>query len=189
MNIHKTVYETMVVIKAKLTGEQKALFGETCMGNFLDVKNIILSGIFHNMIMWQVYYEDSSSDDEVINIDVCGIVVPFTKVCIAVISGLKIHRDTNIHVVKLGDNILDKYFSSHKVVKREILDVVYNSIHAESDENIMKFTLLYFVAQALLSNAKSMNVPDMYFWLVNDLNAFNAYPSTVTRGVLICGFT
>ncbi|PON84408.1 hypothetical protein TorRG33x02_197410 [Trema orientale] len=150
----------MAVIKAKLTDEQKVLFGKTCMGHFLDVKNITLSGqIFHNMIMRQVYYEDSSSDDEVINIDVCGIVVPFTKVHLAVISGLKIHGDTNAHVVKLGDNIRDKYFSLHKMVKREKLDVVYSNIKAESDEDAVKLALLYFLVQVLLSNAKSTNVP------------------------------
>ncbi|PON53435.1 hypothetical protein TorRG33x02_305510 [Trema orientale] len=124
----------------------------------------------------KVYYEDSSSDDEVINIDVCGIMVPFTKVHLVVISGLKIHGDTNVHVVKLGDNIRDKYFSSHKVVKRETLDIVYSSIQTESDEDAMKPVLLYFLAQAVLSNVKSMNVPNMCFRLVNDLDAFNAYP-------------
>ncbi|PON64763.1 hypothetical protein PanWU01x14_122380 [Parasponia andersonii] len=111
----------------------------------------------------KVYYEDSSSDDEVINIDVCGIVVPFMKVHLAVISRLKIHGDTNVHIVKLGDNIRDKYFSSHKVMKREILYVVYSSIQAESDEYAVKLTLLYFLGQDLLSNAKSMNVPDICF--------------------------
>ncbi|PON78589.1 hypothetical protein PanWU01x14_018470 [Parasponia andersonii] len=105
----------MTVIKVKLTDEQKALFGETCMGHFLDVKNVTLSRqIFHNMIIRQVYYEDSSSDGEVINIDLCGIVVPFTKVHLAVISGLKVHGETNVYVVKLSDNIRGKYFSSHK---------------------------------------------------------------------------
>ncbi|PON83441.1 hypothetical protein TorRG33x02_207130 [Trema orientale] len=39
----------------------------------------------------------------------------------------------------------------------------------------MKLALLYFLAQAPLSNAKSTNVPDMCFRLVNDLDAFNAY--------------
>ncbi|PON65885.1 hypothetical protein PanWU01x14_113740, partial [Parasponia andersonii] len=144
MNIHKIVHETMAVIKVKLTDEQKVLFGKTCMGHLLDVKNITLSRqIFYNMIMRQVSYEDSSNDDEVINIDVCGIVVPFTNVHLPVISGLKIYEDTNVHVVKLGDNIQDKYFSSHKVVKRETLDVVYSSMQAESDENVMKLALLY----------------------------------------------
>ncbi|POO01561.1 hypothetical protein TorRG33x02_023380 [Trema orientale] len=93
----------------------KALFGEIYMGHFLDVKIITLSGqIFHNMIMRKVYYEDSRSDDEVINTDVCGIVVRFTKVHLAIINGLKVHGDTNVHVVKLSDNIRDKYFSSYK---------------------------------------------------------------------------
>ncbi|PON39553.1 hypothetical protein TorRG33x02_342410, partial [Trema orientale] len=124
-----------------------------------------------------VYYEDSSSDDEVINIYICGIVVPFTKVYLAIISRLKIHGDTNIHVVKFGDNIRDKYFSSHKVVKIETLNVVYSSIQAKSDKDVVKLTLLYFVAQAILSNAKLMNVLDMCSRLVNDLNSFNAYPS------------
>ncbi|PON45810.1 hypothetical protein PanWU01x14_255910 [Parasponia andersonii] len=97
------------------------------------------------------------------------------KVHLAKISGLKIHDYTNVHVMKLGDNIWDKYFTSHKVVKREILDVMYSSIQAESDEDAMKLVFLYFVAQALLSNMKSTNVPDMCFRLVNNLDAFNVY--------------
>ncbi|PON79424.1 hypothetical protein PanWU01x14_011590 [Parasponia andersonii] len=124
--------------------------------------------------MRQLYYKESKKcNNEDIEIDVCGILVPFTKVHMALISRLKIRGDNNINMMKLEDDINVKYFNTEKNIKRKTLDVVYHSIQATTDEDVVKLALLYFLALGLLSNAKSPLVPDMCFRIVNSLDAVN----------------
>ncbi|PON37105.1 hypothetical protein PanWU01x14_323010 [Parasponia andersonii] len=123
------------------------------------------------------YYKKSKKgNNKDIKIDVYGILVPFAKVHMALLSGLKIRGDYNINMMKLGDNIRVKYFGSERNIKQKTLDVVYRSIQAVTDEDVVKLALLYFLTLWLLSNAKTTLVFDICFRIMNSLVAINGYP-------------
>ena len=81
---------------------------------------------------------------------------------------------------KLGDCIQDKcfifYSKSTKTIKRKTIELMFEKLYADDDEDVVKVALVYLVLHALLSNAKNFGVPDVVFYLANDLNAFNDYP-------------
>ena len=65
---------------------------------------------------------------------------------------------------------------STKTVKREIVELMFEKIQADSNEDAVIVVLVYLVSHALLSNVNNVGVPDFIFCLANDLDAFNEHP-------------
>ena len=104
-----------------------------------------------------------------------------TKLHFSLITDLKCFGNHDPNYSIYGNAIRDTYFTDdsrdkgEKMVKREIIRLIYKKCQAKSDLDAVKLSLVYLFFRALLSNVSNIMVPDYVLRLANDFDAFNAY--------------
>ena len=138
------------------------------MVHFLNIPKINHTGqILYNLASRQVYYIDRDDSDEKMHFEVSGICVTLPKLQFTVITRLKYYRNMNVNHSKLGDRIRDRYFTSDskstKTIKRETVDLMFENLHADDDEDVVKVALVYLVSHSLLSNVRILVYLTLFF--------------------------
>ncbi|KAK2642256.1 hypothetical protein Ddye_024019 [Dipteronia dyeriana] len=104
-------------------------------------------------------------------------VVMFSKVEFSLITGLRfgVVPDTSMYVA-VENVIHQRYFPAHDEVSLDDLRVVLTRREFEQAYNAVKLCLIYMLNWILMGVDERLKIPVWQFRLVEDLNAFDAFP-------------
>ncbi|KAK2638062.1 hypothetical protein Ddye_025857 [Dipteronia dyeriana] len=104
-------------------------------------------------------------------------VVRFSKVEFSLIIGLRfgVVPDTSMYVA-VENGIHQRYFPGHDEVSLDDLRVVHTLGEFQRAYNAVKLCLIYMLNWILMGVNERLKIPVWQFRLVEDLNAFDAFP-------------
>ncbi|KAK3184857.1 hypothetical protein Dsin_032143 [Dipteronia sinensis] len=151
-------------------------YTESCFGHFLLMRREMqfLAGIVHWLLMRELHHD--GPEDEM-RFMLGHHSVRFSKVEFCLITGLKfgvIPDTTTYQTVQNG--IHERYFEGREEVEYEHLKVVLLRGIFDQQYDAVKLCLLYMLNWILMGVDKRETVPVWQFKLVEDLEAFDAFP-------------
>ncbi|KAK2655262.1 hypothetical protein Ddye_008314 [Dipteronia dyeriana] len=156
--------------------EDRRLFMASCFGHFMLMHRELKfsGGIIHQLLLREL---DHYGPTDEMRFLLGNHVVRFSKVEFSLITGLRfgVVPDTSMYVAVEND-IHQRYFPGHDEVSLDDLRVVLTPEEFQQAYDAVKLYLIYMLNWILLGVDKRLKIPVWQFWLVEDLNAFDAFP-------------
>ncbi|KAK2659144.1 hypothetical protein Ddye_005677 [Dipteronia dyeriana] len=131
-------------------------------------------GVIHQLLLRELDHDEPT--DEMLFL-LGNHVVRFSKVEFSLITGLHfgVIPDTSMYVA-VENGIHERYFPAHDEVSLDDLRVVLTQGEFEKAYDVVKLCLIYMLNWILIGVDERLKIPVWQFWLVEDLNAFDAFP-------------
>ena len=146
------------------------MFSKICFEAFLNFTKFTLSlQILHNL-MCRIPNVPVSINDEMY-FEICGKLFCYSFRYFAMITGLKCEGVANYKysVTSERSEFVKSYFKQPTRFKRETLESWFPDARLNNDENVVKLTLVYFIASLLLNNNQIVLLPEFFVNLVDNL--------------------
>lgn len=161
-------------IRDKLTRNQRRLFRQTCLGYFLKVGNIQVSGnLVHHVLLHEL---DRDGSNEEMWFAFGDTHIRFSRQEFCLITGLffgsyPVYEGGN-------DRLLHQYFEGRMRFKLREVDHIYAQLDFNQidDTDAVKLSLYYLVDRCLLARPGHYHADIWLLRIVDDLTAFNQYP-------------
>lgn len=169
------VHNALESVPELLRMEDRRRFTESCFGHLLDMHQEMnfSAGIVHRMLLRELNHDGPEDEMRFL---LGKHTVRFSKVEFCVITGLKfgiIPDPASYEMVQNG--IHDRYFQG-RVVENEDLKAVLRSGVFEQQYDAVKLSLLFLLNWILMGVDERHKIPLWQFQLVEDLDAFDAFP-------------
>ncbi|KAK2662397.1 hypothetical protein Ddye_000971 [Dipteronia dyeriana] len=175
-------WESIRLIKSRLTPKQLELFGVTCFGHFLNVGDMVLSGQFcHHILLRECHVKNANENTSSLWYHVGNRVIRFSPVEFCLVSGLTFgaYSESTLEIFKRKNSRLSRsYFQDSKVHVKMIIDWFRNLSpnNKYSDDDIVKLALILILEMTLVGKDDRTSILYWALELVNDLDAFNKFP-------------
>ncbi|OIT40068.1 hypothetical protein A4A49_65898, partial [Nicotiana attenuata] len=155
-------------IKENLTPVQYQQLGNTCFGNFLQMKRCEVQ---HQLFRCFMALQVEGTPNNVFAIHVNGTSLHFTLKEFALVTGLKcVGNDADFEFSeKVPNRLIETYFGGANLVKKKHLMKCFaeKSWGPDNDVDALKISLLYFIHTFIFSSEKnSTTIPRLHFDLV-----------------------
>ncbi|KAK2642039.1 hypothetical protein Ddye_023802 [Dipteronia dyeriana] len=148
----------------------------SCFGHFISMHRELkfLGGVIHQLLLRELDH-DGPTDDMWFLLG--NHVARFLKVEFSLITGLHfgVVPNTSLYVAVEND-IHQRYFPRHDEVSLDDLRVVLTRGEFQQAYNGVKLCLIYMLNWILMGVDERLKIPVWQFRLVEDLNAFDAFP-------------
>ncbi|KAK2648825.1 hypothetical protein Ddye_016314 [Dipteronia dyeriana] len=156
--------------------QDRRRFMTSCFGHFMSMhrKLKFSGGVIHQLLLWVLDHDEPT--DEMLFL--LGIhVVRFSKVEFSLITGLRFGfvPDTSMYIV-VENGIHERYFPAHDEVSLDDLRVVLTQREFEKAYDAVKLCLICMLNWITMGVDERLKIPVWQFWLVEGLNAFDAFP-------------
>jgi hypothetical protein len=155
--------------------EDRRRYTESCFGHFLQMHRQInfSAGIVHRLLLRELHH--NGREDEM-RFLLGQHIVRFSKVDFCLITGVKFGVDpdtTSDDIVQNG--VQDRYFHGKEVEMEELRALLRAGVFHEQYDAV-KLCLLFMLNWILMGFDERDKVPAWQWRLVEDLDAFDAYP-------------
>ncbi|OIT19007.1 hypothetical protein A4A49_59405, partial [Nicotiana attenuata] len=155
-------------IKENLTPVQYQQLGNTCSGNFLQMKHCEVQ---HQLFRCFMALQVEGTPNNVFAIHVNGTSLHFTLKEFALVTGLKcVGNDADFEFSeKVPNRLIETYFGGANLVKKKYLMKYFAEKNwgPDNDVDALKISLLYFIHTFIFSSEKnSTTIPRLHFDLV-----------------------
>ena len=155
--------------------EDRRRYTESCFGHFLQMhrQNNFSAGIVHRLLLRELHHDGPEDEMRFL---LGKHVVRFSKVEFCLITGLKfgvIPDTTRYDMVQNG--IHQRYFQGREIEIEELRVVLRNGIF-DQQYDAVKLCLLFILNWILMGFDERDKVPVWQFHLVEDMDAFDAFP-------------
>ncbi|XP_075080009.1 uncharacterized protein LOC142165332 [Nicotiana tabacum] len=168
---HISVYTNTDIVselKENLTPEQYKQLGNTCFGNFLQMKRYEVQ---HQLFRCFMTLQLEGTPNNVFAKHVNGTSLHFTLREFALVTGLKcVGNDADFEFSeKVPNRLIETYFAGANLVKKKHLMKCFADKNwgPDNDGDALKIALLYFIQTFIFSSEKnSTTIPRLHFDLV-----------------------
>ncbi|CAH9093576.1 unnamed protein product [Cuscuta epithymum] len=182
VNSYCNITEVLRKIRTYLSKEELTEFSNTVFGWMLRIEDMpwlsgqLLLGLIGNFVT----EVNGNTDNSVIRFHIKDSVISFQKHDLAIMCALKFGAvKPNISKELQGD-IWTNYLGSKTTVTRADIQNALKSYKSTNESRLtkdgVKLALLYILSHCLFGNQTARPMKAYYINLVNDLDAFNAYP-------------
>ena len=155
--------------------EDRRRYAESCFGHFLHMHREIQfsAGIVHRLLLRELHHDGPEDEMRFL---LGKHEVRFSKVEFCLITGLKfgVIPDTASYAM-VENGIHERYFQGREIEFEELRAVVRSGVFAEQYDAV-KLCLLFMLNWILMGVDERDKVPVWQFRLVEDLDAFDAFP-------------
>ncbi|KAK2645575.1 hypothetical protein Ddye_020770 [Dipteronia dyeriana] len=158
------------------TVEDRLRFMALCFGHFMSMhRELKFSGGFIHQLLLRDLDHDGPTDE--IRFLLGNHMVRFSNVEFSLITGLRfgVVPDTSMYVA-MENVIHQRYFPRHDKVSLDDLRVVLTRREFQQAYDAVKLCLIYMLNWILMGVDQRLKIPVWQFWLVEDLNPFDAFP-------------
>ena len=164
---------------AAMGPEVKAMFSNSCFGQFLDVPKVTRSSkIINHLLMRVGYFVGEEEREDTLFIELGGEPRAFTREDFCSILGLR-HGDVPAldYTEPAEGGLFSELFSKGTTNSRVVLTTKLVESQGWPHEKRVKLLLLHFLFNVLLGAPLGTTIRDWsYVKLVEDLDQFNSYP-------------
>ncbi|KAK2656288.1 hypothetical protein Ddye_009340 [Dipteronia dyeriana] len=151
-------------------------FMASCFRHFMSMHLELKfsGGVIHQLLLRNLDH-DGLTDE--IRFLLGNHVVRFSKVEFSLITGLRfgVVPDTSMYVA-VENGIHQRYFPGHDEVSLDDLRVVLTRGEFQQAYDAVKLCLIYMLNWILIGVDERLKIPVWWFWLADDLNAFDTFP-------------
>ncbi|KAK2652259.1 hypothetical protein Ddye_012115 [Dipteronia dyeriana] len=163
-------------IKEKLTEAQLALCRTTCFGILLQMHELKFSGqLVHHLLLRQILSHNKSE----MWFAVGGKTFRFSIEEFCLITGLECGHDPPLEVKEKRDgygSFRSSMLNGEVWFNNKTLEPIFKSTSSDSDEDMVKLALLYFLETVLFGKDQKVFIGAHHVELLEYLDTFNKYP-------------
>ncbi|KAK2638589.1 hypothetical protein Ddye_026384 [Dipteronia dyeriana] len=163
-------------VPVEFVDEDRCRFMASCFGHFLTMHREMKfsGGIIHRLLLRELHHKGSTDEMQFI---LGNQSVRFSKVEFFLITGLRfgvVPDMTKYAAVENG--IHERYFPGADEVSLEEISSVIIGAEFRKAYDAVKLCLIYMLNWILIGVDERFKIPVWQFWLVEDLDAFEAFP-------------
>ncbi|KAK2635521.1 hypothetical protein Ddye_030313 [Dipteronia dyeriana] len=168
-------WESIRLIKSRLTPKQLELFGVICFGHFLNVGDMVLSGQFyHYILLRECHVKNANENTSSLWYHVGNRVIRFSPVEFCLVSGLTFdaYSESTLEIFNRKDSRHRRsYFQDSKVHVKMIIYWFRNlgPNNKYSDDDIVKLALILILKMTLVGKDDRTSILHWALELVDDL--------------------
>jgi hypothetical protein len=163
-------------VPEQLQVEERRRYTESCFAHFLQMhRNMKFSGgMFHRLLIRELHHEGPEDEMRFL---LGHHSVRFSKVEFSLITGLKFGDIPNTSTYDMVENGLhQRYFDGRDEIENVQLKRTLRNGGFTNQYDAVKMCLLYMLNWILMGEDERDKVPLWHFRLVEDLDAFDAFP-------------
>ncbi|KAK2664854.1 hypothetical protein Ddye_003428 [Dipteronia dyeriana] len=156
--------------------QDRRRFMSSCFGHFMSMHRELKfsGGVIHHLLLRELDH-DWPTDEMWFLLG--NHVVRFSKVEFNLITGLRFGVVPDISMyVAVENSIHQRYFPAHDEVSLDDLRVALTHGEFQKAYDVLKLCLIYMLNWILIGVDKRVKIPFWQFRLVENLNAFDAFP-------------